>query len=142
MCHAHLRYPFTADHVCEMVRNLYSGRVIFHDGDAEVAPGVTVHKLGGHSRGLQGVRVMTQTGPVMLASDSSHFYENFEKGKVFPIVVDVENTLKGYARLVELAASPRHVVPGHDPLVLKRYPPLNSQSQGFVHRLDVARVDQ
>ncbi len=106
MCHAHLRYPFTADHVCEMVRNLYSGRVIFHDGDAEVAPGVTVHKLGGHSRGLQGVRVMTQTGPVMLASDSSHFYENFEKGKVFPIVVDVENTLKGYARLVELAASP------------------------------------
>jgi glyoxylase-like metal-dependent hydrolase (beta-lactamase superfamily II) len=141
MCHAHLRYPFTADHVCEMVRNLYSGRVIFHDGDAEVAPGVTVHKLGGHSRGLQGVRVMTQTGPVMLASDSSHFYENFEKGKVFPIVVDVEDTLKGYARLKALAASPRHVVPGHDPLVLKRYPALNSQTQGFVHRLDVPRTD-
>jgi glyoxylase-like metal-dependent hydrolase (beta-lactamase superfamily II) len=142
MCHAHLRYPFTADHVCEMVKNLYSGRVMFHDGDAEVAPGVTVHKIGGHSRGLQAVRVMTQTGPVMLASDSSHFYENFEKGKVFPIVVDVENTLKGYARLRELAASPRHIVPGHDPLVLKRYPALNSQTQGVVHRLDVARLDQ
>ena len=39
MCHAHLRYPFTADHVCEMVRKVYSGRVQFHDGDAEVAPG-------------------------------------------------------------------------------------------------------
>ena len=41
MCHAHLRYPFTADHVCEMVKNVYSGRVIFHDGDTEIAPGVS-----------------------------------------------------------------------------------------------------
>ena len=90
MCHNHLRYPFTADHVCEMVRNVYSGRVIFHDGDGEVAPGITVHKIGGHSRGLQCVRVMTAGGPVVLASDSSHFYENFEKGKVFPITIDIE----------------------------------------------------
>jgi glyoxylase-like metal-dependent hydrolase (beta-lactamase superfamily II) len=141
MCHAHLRYPFTADHVCEMVKNVYSGRVQFHDGDAEVAPGVSVHKIGGHSRGLQCVRVMTAAGPVVLASDSSHFYENFETGKVFPIVVDVEDTLKGYARLVELAASPKRVIPGHDPLVLARYPSLNRETNGIVHRLDVARID-
>ena len=63
MCHNPLRYPFTADHVCEMVRNVYSGRVIFHDGDGEVAPGITVHKIGGHSRGLQCVRVMTAAAP-------------------------------------------------------------------------------
>ena len=62
MCHNPLRYPFTADHVCEMVRNVYSGRVTFHDGDGEVAPGITVHKIGGHSRGLQAVRVMTAGG--------------------------------------------------------------------------------
>jgi glyoxylase-like metal-dependent hydrolase (beta-lactamase superfamily II) len=141
MCHSHLRYPFTADHVCEMVRHVYSGRVIFHDGDAEVAPGITVHKIGGHSRGLQCVRVMTATGPVVLASDSSHFYENFEKGKVFPITVDIADVLSGYERLKALAASPRHIVPGHDPLVLQRYPALNSQTQGIAHRLDVARLD-
>lgn len=142
MCHAALRHPFTADHVCEMVRNVYSGRVVFHDGDAEVAPGITVHKIGGHSRGLQCVRVMTAAGPVVLASDTSHFYENFEMGKVFPIVVDVEDTLKGYTRLKSLAGSPRRVVPGHDPLVLQRYPALNSQAQGFAHRLDVDRLDR
>ena len=141
MCHNHLRYPFTADHVCEMVRNVYSGRVAFHDGDAEVAPGITVHKIGGHSRGLQCVRVMTAGGPVVLASDSSHYYENFEKGKVFPITIDIGDVLGGYVRLQALAASPRHVVPGHDPLVLQRYPALNSASQGIVHRLDVARID-
>jgi glyoxylase-like metal-dependent hydrolase (beta-lactamase superfamily II) len=141
MCHAHLRYPFTADHVCEMVRNVYSGRVQFHDGDAEIAPGISVHKIGGHSRGLQCVRVMTASGPVVLASDASHYYENFEAGKVFPIVVDVEDTLRGYARLQELAGSSKRVVPGHDPLVLQRYPSLNRETQGIVHRLDVARLD-
>jgi len=141
MCHNFLRYPFTVEHVCDMVRNVYSGRVAFHDGDAEVAPGVTVHKIGGHSRGLQCVRVATATGPVVLASDSSHYYENFEKGKVFPITIDIADVLDGYVRLQALAGSPRRVVPGHDPLVLKRYPALNSQTQGIVHRLDVARLD-
>jgi glyoxylase-like metal-dependent hydrolase (beta-lactamase superfamily II) len=142
MCHAFLRHPFTVDHVCEMVKNVYSGRVIFHDGDAEIAPGVTVHKVGGHSRGLQCVRVATATGPVVLASDASHFYENFEKGKVFPITVDIADVLAGYQRIVALAGSSRRVVPGHDPLVLQRYPALNSETQGIVHRLDVARVDK
>ncbi len=104
-------------------------------------PGVTVHKIGGHSRGLQCVRVATATGPVVLASDSAHYYENFEKGKVFPITIDIADVLDGYVRLQELAGSPRRVVPGHDPLVLKRYPALNSQTEGIVHRLDVARLD-
>jgi glyoxylase-like metal-dependent hydrolase (beta-lactamase superfamily II) len=141
MCHNHLRHPFTGDHVCEMVRNIYSGRVTFYDGDGEVAPGVTVHKIGGHSRGLQCVRVMTAGGPVVLASDSSHFYENFEQGKIFPITVDIADVLAGYARLKVLAGSSRNVVPGHDPLVLHRYPALNSQTKGIAHRLDVPRLD-
>jgi glyoxylase-like metal-dependent hydrolase (beta-lactamase superfamily II) len=141
MCHAHLKTPFTVEHVCDMVRHVYSGRVIFHEGDAEIAPGVTVHKIGGHSRGLQSVRVMTATGPVVIASDASHYYENFEKGKVFPVTIDIEDVLKGYARLKELAGSPRRIVPGHDPLVLQRYPALDGRMQGIVHRLDVARLD-
>jgi hypothetical protein len=62
-------------------------------------------------------------------------------GKVFPITVDIADVLKGYDRLKALAASPRHIVPGHDPLVLQRYPALNSQSAGIAHRLDVARLD-
>jgi glyoxylase-like metal-dependent hydrolase (beta-lactamase superfamily II) len=141
MAHAHLRHPFTVDHVCEMVKNVYSGRVIFHDGDAQVAPGVSLHKIGGHSRGLQCVRVATPGGPVVLASDASHYYENFEKGKVFPITVDIADVLAGYQKLLALSASPRRIVPGHDPLVLQRYPALNSQTQGIVHRVDVQRLD-
>lgn len=141
MCHGHLRLPFTADHICEMVKNVYSGRVVFYDGGAEIAPGITVHKIGGHSRGLQSLRVMTASGPVVLASDASHYYENFEMGKPFPIVADMEDVLNGYATLKRLAGTARRVVPGHDPLVLVRYPALNAATQGIVHRLDVARTD-
>ncbi|MEZ4622005.1 MAG: MBL fold metallo-hydrolase [Caldilineaceae bacterium] len=75
MCHQVLQKPFTAEHVCTMVKRVYEGKVIFHDGDAEVAPGVTVHKIGGHSRGLQAVQVETAHGPLVLASDAAHFYE-------------------------------------------------------------------
>ena len=59
MCHDHLRAPFTAGHICEVVKRLYSGKVMFYNGEAEIADGVTVHCIGGHSRGLQCVRVRT-----------------------------------------------------------------------------------
>ena len=134
MCDPTLQMPFTADHVCEMVRHVYSGRVVFHEGDAEVAPGVTVHRIGGHSRGLQAVRVMTAGGPVCLASDAAHYYENFEAKKLFPIVVDPEVMLAGFDRIVELAGDGTRVIPGHDPLVRERFPGWGNS--GFVWRLD------
>ncbi len=141
MCHEILRRTFNPDHVCQMVRNVYSGRVHFHDGDGEIAPGVTVHAVPGHSKGLQCVRVSTGSGAVVLAADATHLYENFEQRRPFPIVVDVEATLRSYDKLEALATSRRHVVPGHDPLVMKRYPALDERTQGIVHRLDVARID-
>ena len=117
-----LRKPFTAEHVCRMVRRVYAGGVVFHDGDAEVAPGVSVHKVGGHSRGLQVVRVETERGPLALASDAAHYYENYEARSPFPLVVDVEDMLKGYDVLTRLAGDRRLVIPGHDPLVRRRFP--------------------
>jgi glyoxylase-like metal-dependent hydrolase (beta-lactamase superfamily II) len=138
MCHEALRLPYSVEHVCQMVRRVYSGRVIFNDGDGVVAPGVTVHLLGGHSKGIQCVRVETGRGPVVLASDTAHFYENMEKGKPFIITHDVEATLRGYDRLRALAASPRHIVPGHDPLVMARYAAPDDRLSGIVVRLDVA----
>jgi glyoxylase-like metal-dependent hydrolase (beta-lactamase superfamily II) len=141
MCEEAMRKPFTVDHVCQMVQRIYSGRVQFHDGDGEIAPGITVHKAGGHSQGLQAVRVKTANGYVVLASDATHFYENIEQRKPFSITVNLEETLRTYDRLQQLASSPKQVVPGHDPLVLKRYPAWKVETQGIVHRLDAARLD-
>lgn len=122
MCHDTLRMPFTVEHVCEMVRHVYSGRVVFHDGSAEVAPGVRVHGVGGHSRGLQVVEVETAQGPLVLASDASHYYENFLAAKPFPIVADLEPMMAGFGTLQRLAGGADRVVPGHDPLVTRLYP--------------------
>ena len=133
MCHDTLRMPFTAGHVCEAVRRLYAGQVRFYDGDGQIAEGVTVHCIGGHSRGLQAVRVRTQAGWMVLASDAAHYYENVLTGKPFPIVVDLQNMLDGFSRLKALASRPDLIVPGHDPLVRSLYP---TALDNFIHRLD------
>ncbi len=139
MCEGALNHPFTAAHVCRMVSHVYSGRVVFHDGDGVVAPGVEVAALGGHSRGLQAVRVRTARGWMVLASDASHFYENWVRGKLFPIVADPEPMLAGFRRLPDLASAPELVVPGHDPLVRCFFPRVAGDADGAaMHRLDVA----
>ncbi|MEM1399927.1 MAG: N-acyl homoserine lactonase family protein [Pseudomonadota bacterium] len=135
MCHGTLKMPFTADHVCQMIQHVYSGRVIFHDGDGQIAPGVTLHRVGGHSRGLQVVRVETASGPLCLASDASHYYENFIAGKPFPIVVDAQDMLSGFDRIIALAGSENRVIPGHDPLVMSHFPMVDRVD--FARRLDV-----
>ena len=123
MCHDTLRMPFTAAHVCEAIKRLYSGKLIFHDGEAEIADGLTVHCIGGHSRGLQCVRVRTQAGWMVLASDAAHFYENLYARKPFPIVVDLQDMLNGFDTLLRLASAPSLIVPGHDPLVRAYFAP-------------------
>ena len=134
MCGYVLQMPFTVDHVCEMVRKVYSGRVIFHDGDGMVAEGVTVHCIGGHSRGLQAVRVKTTSGYLCLASDASHYYENFLLQKPFPIVVDLENMIVGFDTIQKLASQKSLVIPGHDPIVTKAFP--SQGNSGYIWRLD------
>ena len=127
---------YEVEDVVGIVRRVYAGRVRFHDGDAEIAPGVSLHLIGGHTMGLQSVRVATRRGMVVLASDASHFYANMERARPFPIVFDVDDMVEGYARLRELAESPAHIIPGHDPLVLERYPAPSEALKGIVVRLD------
>lgn len=122
MCHDTLRDPYTAGHVCDVIKRLYSGKVTFYDGEAQVAEGVTVHHIGGHSRGLQCVRVWTSAGWLVLASDAAHYYENVFSAKPFPIVVDLQNMLDGFETLRRLASKPELIIPGHDPLVRQYFP--------------------
>jgi glyoxylase-like metal-dependent hydrolase (beta-lactamase superfamily II) len=141
MRHTIFSRPYEVDHVVGMVRLVFKDRVTFHRGKAQIAPGVTVHHIGGHTMGLQSVRVHTRRGWVVLASDASHYYEHMETGRCFPLVYDVGEMLEGYATLRRLAASPQHIIPGHDPLVLKRYPPVSPELAGIAVRLDVEPVD-
>ena len=137
ICHAQLRNSYEEDYVVSMVRKVFAGRVIFHDGDDEIAPGITVHRIGGHAMGLQSVRVKTKRGYVVLASDATHLYTHMQEGRIFPTTYNVAEVLEGYATLKKLASSERHIVPGHDPEVLKRYPAANAGQEGWIVRLDV-----
>lgn len=137
MTHAFMRAAYEVEDIVGMVRAVFAERVIFHDGDAVIAPGIEVHRIGGHTRGLQAVRVATERGPVVLASDASHYYENLEQGRIFSIVDSAADVLEGYRRLRELALRPDLIVPGHDPEVMRRYPPSDARLKGVAVRLDV-----
>jgi glyoxylase-like metal-dependent hydrolase (beta-lactamase superfamily II) len=140
MCHRPLRAPMNVEDVVGMVRHVYSDRVRFHDGDAQLAPGLSLHLIGGHTTGLQCVRVWTERGWVVLASDACHLYANLLDTRPFPILVDMAAVLNGFETVKRLASSASHVIPGHDPLVMRLYPPPRPDLAGIVVRLDVEPV--
>ncbi len=133
MTHRAVRAPFDAAPVAEMVHLLFGDRVVFHEGDDALAPGITLRLLPGHTAGLQAVEVSTARGAVLLASDVAHLYANLVRRTPFPIVVDVPAYLEAHRRLQALAAGLDHIIPGHDPLVLTAFPAGTAP--------DVARVD-
>lgn len=98
------------------------GRVRWVDGDATVAPGLSLHRVGGHTAGMQVVRVVTPHGVVVLASDASHYYANLDTDRPYSAVESVSDAHTAFDRLHELAGPAAHIVPGHDPAVLARYP--------------------
>lgn len=138
MRHRQLARSFEPDDVCGIVRLNFDGRVVYHNGPAEVLPGISIVPTGGHSAGLQFVKVNTKRGVVVLASDVTHFYENMEKYRPFTTAFHVGEMLEAFDTLRAHAASPELIVPGHDPLVMRRYPPPSAELEGIVVRLDVA----
>ncbi len=104
---------YALDYVIEMSRMVYDNRVVFVDGTKEIAPGVTLHHVGGHTDGLQVVRVPTKRGWVVLASDASHYYMNMRTPNPFPLVYSVGLLVQGHKTMETLADSRRHVPAGH-----------------------------
>lgn len=137
MRHARFNHSYEVEDIVGVVRMVFDGRVQFHAGDDEVAPGITLHRIGGHTAGMQSVRVHTKRGWVVLASDASHYYEHFETGRCFPTVYHLGEVVEGYDILRRLAESPQHIVPGHDPLVMSRYPAASNDLEGIAVGLDV-----
>jgi glyoxylase-like metal-dependent hydrolase (beta-lactamase superfamily II) len=54
---------------------------------------------------------------------------------VFPTTHNIGEVLESYATIKRLATSPAHIIPGHDPAVLDRYPPARPGLEGWVSRL-------
>ena len=136
MAHLFFAHAYELDCVLSMVRLVYGAQVQFHDGDAEILPGISVHHIGGHTLGLQVVRIWTRLGWLVLASDAAHYLANMNSARPFPIVADLTQMIDGWDRLKALASRPDYIVPGHDPLVMQRYREPEPGLRGVVVRLD------
>lgn len=136
MSHRYLRRPYDLGQIGDVVSLVHDGRVNFTDrGVTEVAPGLTVHPLGGHTPGMQVVRVPTARGVVVVASDARHYYANGETGVPFPVVVHMDDYCAASVEVDRMAESPDHVIAGHDPSVTARYPAIAEDE--LIMRLDV-----
>jgi glyoxylase-like metal-dependent hydrolase (beta-lactamase superfamily II) len=135
-CGRYMRFPklahsFEPDDIAGMVKLNFGHRVRMYNGKVDLAPGIGLHLIRGHSAGLQCVTVETARGRVVLASDVTHFYENLEQGRPFATAFHIGEMLEGFETLQALAPGPQHIVPGHDPEVMARYPHLKGQ-EGIV----------
>jgi glyoxylase-like metal-dependent hydrolase (beta-lactamase superfamily II) len=131
-----LAHSFALDDMLSVVRATFADRVQYYHGDGVIAPGVRVHFIGGHAPGLQAVSVQTARGRVLLAADVAHYYESFQSERPFKTHVHMPGMLEGFRKLREIAPSDAHIIPGHDPDVLNRYPAAVSGSEGMAVRVD------
>lgn len=113
-----------------------AGRTRMMGARTDVGPGVTAIDVGGHSPGQQILVVETSGGPVVLASDAVHLYEEFERDRPFEIVADLAEMYRGYDLVRELCGRPGAVmVPGHDPEVMDRFPRAEGPAGEFAVRI-------
>jgi glyoxylase-like metal-dependent hydrolase (beta-lactamase superfamily II) len=137
MLHDALRHSFEEADVLQMVRRLYAKRLVFHNGADALAPGIELHHIGGHTMGLQAMRVWTRKGWVVLAADAAHLYANIDRALPFPVVYNVADMLEGHKTLLRLADGEiNRVIPGHDPLVMERFLAARVGLEGIAVRLD------
>jgi glyoxylase-like metal-dependent hydrolase (beta-lactamase superfamily II) len=99
----------------------YGKRIKMLDGDQDVLPGLRLHRVGGHTAGLQILTVETARGRVVLTSDAAHFYRNVERRQPVQIITNLPEMYAAFETIDALAGSERLVVTGHDPQVADRF---------------------
>lgn len=112
-----------ADDVVGLVKLNTEGRLRLVNGDAqEILPGITAYIGGKHTYQSQFVVVNTASGPVVLASDNVYLKENLDKHVPIAATLDAGSNLRAQDRMRQFAASPKLILPGHDPAVMQDFP--------------------
>jgi len=109
--------------LAQLVRANDEGRVRTFDGELEVAEGVRMVRIGGHTPGQSVVLVDTAAGRVVLASDAVHYYEEYADDLPFTYVADLPAMYAGFDLLHawERDGLVQHIVAGHDPVTIDRF---------------------
>ncbi len=98
------------------------GRINYLEGEAGITGGITVHPVGGHTPGLQVVRVRTAEGWAVLAADAAYVFRNLESMVPPGIHVRVEECLAALGTVKDLADKPTLIFPGHDIEIFNKFP--------------------
>jgi glyoxylase-like metal-dependent hydrolase (beta-lactamase superfamily II) len=115
--------------VAALARRAGSGAVTLMEREHEVASGVVSLEVGGHSPGQTILLVDGARGPILLASDSVHFYEEVERDRACAVLVDLARVYRAYDTIREHVDRGARLVAGHDPLVMNRFDRLESDPE-------------
>ena len=108
----------------QLLRAERAGRLVQVRGDTEIAAGVWLRAGGAHTPGSQYVEVEALDGRVILSGDVTYLYENSMRHLPIGTSVDHAANLATIRRMHRRAASPFYIVPGHDPRVMRWFPPV------------------
>lgn len=120
------------EHLIDVQRE---GRLMLLDGTSVVAPGVKAVRVGGHTPGQQVITVNTASGPVVLASDAVHYYDEMALDRPFSLFTDLSAMYDAYELLRNLEGEGAQIIAGHDRDVPRRYGTLEDQGLPFVTRI-------
>jgi len=118
----HRRTAADPDDILGLVKANTEGKVGLVKGDEqEIFPGITCYVGGKHTWQSQFIAVNTASGTVVLASDNVYLNENLEKHVPIAATLDADSNLRAQDRMQQMAASPRLIIAGHDPAVMKDF---------------------
>src|SRR5699024_3772482 len=88
-------YYVESEDLAALQRAHEEGRVSTFSGTTEVAPGIELIEVGGHTPGQCMVKVSTRDGPVLLTSDAVHFRRELVEDMPFVAVTDLPALYQG-----------------------------------------------
>lgn len=118
------------DEVAEIVAAVADGRVTAIEDTYELAPGVELIEVGGHTPGQLVVRVRTAIGQVILAADAAHFHEELERDMLFQSMADLPQSYRALDWLRSQAEAV--IVTGHDSNELDRFESVGGKLSRYV----------
>jgi glyoxylase-like metal-dependent hydrolase (beta-lactamase superfamily II) len=99
-----------------------AGRVDFVGPGAEIVPGLVAVEVGGHAPGQLVFEVAGENGSLALAADAVHYEAELDRDRPFAIFSDLGGVYRGYDTIRSMMTAGATLVPGHDPLVMDRFP--------------------
>lgn len=110
-----------------------AGRLTLTGRSHQVAPGITLTEVGGHTPGQAVVTVDGGPGRIVLASDAVHYYEELERDRPFATVVNLADMYAAFDQIREMEQDAgTRVIAGHDPVVTECFPAFHGEDGVFL----------